>query len=139
MDPISSQQFSGSDRMRRLLQSAAMAALAVGFAAALPMSLDSPFTLSKAFADGGEGGEGGGGEGGGGEGGDHDGDHDSGEQGGGEHGGDDHEGGNSGPGSDNSGPGEGGDDHHEAGDDERAMIRTANVTKRVTMRTATTA
>ena len=96
MDPISSQQFSatagdqGSQRIRRLLQSAALAALAIGFAAALPVSLDSPFTLSKAFADGGEGGEGGGGEGGwrggGGEGGDHDGDHD-----GGEHGGDDHE------------------------------------------------
>ena len=74
MDPISSQQFSMIDdglrphRMRRLLQSAALAALAIGFAAALPVSLDSPFAVSKAFADSGEGGEGGGGggEGGGG-------------------------------------------------------------------------
>ena len=114
MDPISSQQFSrgGGDptpqRMRRLLQSAALAALAIGFATAMPVSLNSPATLSMAFADSGEGGEGGGGEtgggeGGGGESGDHDGDH---------------EGGNSGPGSDHSGPGHGGDDHHEAGDDE---------------------
>lgn len=115
MNPISSQQsFAPQDdlrshRMRRLLQSAALAALAIGFATALPVSLDSPLALSKAFADGGEGGEGGGGEGGG---------HDGGEHGGGEHGGGDHEGGNSGPGSDNSGPGERGGDHHEAGDDE---------------------
>ena len=125
MEPFSRQQFSTDepdlrqDRLRRLLQSAAMAALAVGFAAALPLSIDHriQFAMTKAFADGGEGG-----------------DHDGGGEGGGGHDGDDHDGGDSeaghsGPGGgDNSGPGEGGDhdgqeaggddgDDHEAGDD----------------------
>src|SRR5687768_1076303 len=103
MDPIMRQQILAdmgdvrSRRMRRLLQSAALAALALGFAAALPVNLDGQFAMSKAFADGGEGGEGGGdGDGGdhdgggegGGDGGDHDSDHDGGESG--HDGGDDH-------------------------------------------------
>src|SRR5262245_43569204 len=116
MDLISRQQFSADDssrsgRPRRLLQSAAMAALAIGFAAALPLSLDGRLTMSTAFADGGDGG-GSGGEGGGeggGDGGDHDGGGEGGNdggEGGGEHDGDHDDGGehggNRGPGSDNS-------------------------------------
>ena len=117
MNPISRQQFpvtaapSGNEqatdprcRMRRLYQSAALAALALGFAA-LPFSLnfDRGIDFAAAYADSGEGGDGG---------------SDGGE--GSEGAGDDHEGG------DDSGPDEAGDDHeagedgddHEAGDDD---------------------
>ena len=66
MNPTTLEQITPQDgdvssrRMRRLLQSAAIAAIAVGFAAALPTSFDGQFSVTKAFAESGESGEGGG-------------------------------------------------------------------------------